>query len=142
MLRVPVEAHGELVAVLEGVAEAGLHGAPDPEVEREPDDRRARLRRLGGGPVERPVVDDDDLELRVDVADLADDAADVPLLVVRGDDGDAAQPARRDPARPGLRRRFLCERAHRGQYAPRAATTAGIVFARIEMSSQIDQFSR
>jgi hypothetical protein len=28
------------------------------------------------------------------------------------------------------------------QYAPRRATTAGIVFARIEMSSQIDQFSR
>jgi hypothetical protein len=28
------------------------------------------------------------------------------------------------------------------QYAPRAAITAGIVRARIEMSSQIDQFSR
>jgi hypothetical protein len=29
-----------------------------------------------------------------------------------------------------------------GQYAPRRASTAGSVFARIEMSSQIDQFSR
>ena len=29
-----------------------------------------------------------------------------------------------------------------GQYAPRAARTAGTVLARIEMSSQIDQFSR
>jgi hypothetical protein len=28
------------------------------------------------------------------------------------------------------------------QYAPRWARTAGIVFARIEMSSQIDQLSR
>ena len=31
---------------------------------------------------------------------------------------------------------------HRAQYAPRRARTAGNVLVRIEMSSQIDQFSR
>jgi hypothetical protein len=34
------------------------------------------------------------------------------------------------------------DRGDPGQYAPRAATTAGTVLARMEMSSQIDQFSR
>jgi hypothetical protein len=34
------------------------------------------------------------------------------------------------------------EDAFHGQYAPRPVTTAGMVFARIETSSQIDQFSR
>jgi hypothetical protein len=34
------------------------------------------------------------------------------------------------------------EHAPHRQYAPRPLSTAGIVLARIEMSSQIDQFSR
>ena len=62
------------------------------------------------------VVDDDDL------VRLAGERVEAPLEVVAAvvrddDDGDA-------------------------QYAPRRASTAGSVFARIEMSSQIDQFSR
>ena len=62
------------------------------------------------------VVDDDDLVC------LACEGVETPLqmvaAVVRDDD---------DPD---------------GQYAPLRAITAGSVFARIEMSSQIDQFSR
>ena len=44
VLAVAVEPDRELVAVRERVHEAGLDGAADPEVEREPDDRRARRR--------------------------------------------------------------------------------------------------
>ena len=45
VLAVPVEPDGELVAVLERVLEAGLDGAADAEVEREPDDRGTMRRR-------------------------------------------------------------------------------------------------
>ena len=45
VLAVAVAADGELVAVLPGVAEAGLHGAADAEVERQPEHVRAVLAR-------------------------------------------------------------------------------------------------
>ena len=41
VLAVAVDAHGELVALLPGVAEAGLDGAADAEVERQPEHVRA-----------------------------------------------------------------------------------------------------
>ena len=82
VLAVAVEPDGELVAVLERVLEAGLDGAADAEVEREPDDRGAMRGGDAGGVVRRAVVDDDDVEGRVVGADLVDDAADRALLVV------------------------------------------------------------
>ena len=63
VLAVAVDAHGEVVAVLERVAEAGLHGAADPEVERQPEHARARRSAATlGRAVGRAVVDDDDVE--------------------------------------------------------------------------------
>src|SRR5256885_912603 len=56
VLAVAVEAYGEVEAVLVGVAEAGLDGAADPEVERQPDHLRAARARDLGGPVDRAVV--------------------------------------------------------------------------------------
>jgi hypothetical protein len=76
-------------------------------------DAVARRRRVDLGPA-AAVVDDDDL--------VGLEGVEQPperLAGAVGDDDDAL-----------------------GQYAPRAATTAGIVRSRIEMSSQIDQFSR
>ena len=75
VLAVAVDLHGELVAVLERVAEAGLDGAADAEVERQAEDVRARRGGDRGGAVGRAVVDDDDLEARVEGADLVDHAA-------------------------------------------------------------------
>jgi hypothetical protein len=68
------------------------------------------------------VVDDDDL------VRLAGERVETPVQLVAAvvrddDDADAGAGAS-------------------AQYAPLRATTAGSVFARIEMSSQIDQFSR
>ena len=82
-----------------GVPEAGLHGAADPEVEREADDVRAVLRGDLGRAVGRAVGDDDDVEARVECAQLVDDAADRLLLVERGDD--------RDPTHRLSRQRLL-----------------------------------
>ena len=76
VLAVAVEADRELVAVLERVPEAGLHGAADAEVEREAEhDGAPRLcdRRRA---VRRAVVDDDDVEAGIEGPDLVDDAAD------------------------------------------------------------------
>ena len=48
-----------------------------------------------GRPVDRAVVDDDDLEARVEGADLRDHLRDAPLLVERGNDREP--PERREP---------------------------------------------
>ena len=86
VLAVAVDLHGEVEAVLERVLVAGLDRAADPEVEGEPDDPRARLGGEPGGRVGRAVVDDEDLEFRVDRADLAHDGGDRAGLVVRRHD--------------------------------------------------------
>ena len=88
VLTVAVEPHRQLVAVREGVLETRLHGAADPEVEREDDHRRPVGRGDGRRGVRRPVVDHDDVERRVEGPDLVDDVADRPLLVVGGHDRD------------------------------------------------------
>ena len=62
VLAVAVEPDRELVAVLERVHEARLDGAADPEVEREPNDRRAGRGRELGGAVCGAVVDHDHVE--------------------------------------------------------------------------------
>ena len=98
VLAVAVEADGDLVAVLERVLEAGLDGAADAEVERQPDDRRARGGGDLGGRVGRAVVDDDDVEPRIEAAQLPDDRTDRPLLVAGRDD---REPTRSDTAPPG-----------------------------------------
>ena len=99
MLAVAVDAHREVVAVLEGEAEAGLNSAADAEVERQAEDARALRGRDGGGAVDRPVVDDDDVEPRVERAQLVDDAGERELLVQRRHDRDAAQLAQAGKAR-------------------------------------------
>src|SRR5207248_6521017 len=70
VLAVAVEAHGEIEVVLERVAEAGLDGSADPEVEREPDHLRPSGAGDLRGPVGGAVVDHDDLEARVERTDL------------------------------------------------------------------------
>ena len=91
VLAVAVDAYRDVVVVLEREAEAGLHCAADAEVERQPQHactlRRRRVRRA----VERAVVDDDDVEPRIERAQLVDHAPDVLRLVQRGDDRDTAE---------------------------------------------------
>src|SRR6185503_6987853 len=62
VLAIAIDLDGELVAVLEGVAVAGLHGSTDAEVEREPQDGRARSGGALPGLVRRAVIDHDDVE--------------------------------------------------------------------------------
>ena len=63
VLAVPVHAQREVEAVLVRVAVAGLHGAPDPDVERQSQDAGSARRRGPGRVVARAVVDDHDLDL-------------------------------------------------------------------------------
>ena len=70
VLAVAVDADSEVEVVLERVAEAGLHGAADAEVERQAQHPRAGCARDLGGAVVRAVVDHEDLELRVVRAEL------------------------------------------------------------------------
>ena len=109
VLAVAVDAHRELEAVLERVAEAGLDRAADPEVERQPDDVRAALLGDGGGAVDRAVVDDDDLEPGSKARISSITRAIALLLVQRGDDRDA--PDRR-PARVERHGRGLGDLSH------------------------------
>ena len=128
VLPVAVDADGDVVAVLVREAEAGLHGAADAEVERQPEDDRALRRRDLGRAVDRAVVDDDDVETGIERAQLVDHARDGLLLVQRRDDGDAAQ--LREPGESGRGGRQLDglrhgpppERRHR---AARAAAVRG-----------------
>ena len=88
MLAVAVDLHGDVEAVRERVAEAGLHGAADPQVEGE--DQEPGPGGFGDrpGPVVGAVVHDDDLEARIRCADLLDHPADRGGLVERRDDRD------------------------------------------------------
>ena len=75
VLPVAVDADGEVEAVLERVAEAGLHGAADAEVERQAGARARRRPRDAPRSVRASRRRHDDLERRVEGADLVDDAA-------------------------------------------------------------------
>ncbi len=88
VLSVAVEAHGEVVALLERVAEPRLDGRADPEVEGKADDDRAGGGSSLGSPVTRAVVDDDDVDAGIELPDSRDDRADRLLLVEGGDDRD------------------------------------------------------
>ena len=88
---VAVAADDELVAVLVGVAKAGLHSAADAEVERQPHHVGAVRGRDLRGAIGRAVGDHNHVEPRVEGMQLVDDAADVVLLVVGRDDRDPAE---------------------------------------------------
>ena len=64
VLAVAVDAHGDVVAVLEREPEARLHGAADAEVERQAQHVRALRRGDVRRAIGRAVVDDDDVEVR------------------------------------------------------------------------------
>ena len=102
VLPVAVDLDREVEVVLQRVLVSGLHRAPDAEIEREPEDDRARLLGRLGGAVGRAVVDDDDLEVRVRSSDLADHGRNRVLLVVRRNDHDPAH--RRRDVLSGVRR--------------------------------------
>jgi hypothetical protein len=95
------------------LARAAVAAGAEAVVPRRVYNARALGRSLDLGPA-AAVVDDDDV-LPVERVEAARERVAAP---VRDDDDGSAQ------------------------YAPRRARTAGSVFARIEMSSQIDQFSR
>ena len=123
MLAVPVEADGDLVALVARVPEPGLHRSADADVEQEPQHRRAV--RLGDvcRLVGRRVVDDDDRRGRVEGLDLVDDLPDRPFLVPRGDDRDepsvahAATPASSPTSSSSRRARcaYVCSSSTRSR---------------------------
>ena len=86
VLAVAVELHRDLVAVLLRVHVSGLHGAADPEVERQADDLRTGGRCCPAGPVGGAVVDHEHVELGRAAPNLLDRARDRLDLVERGDD--------------------------------------------------------
>jgi hypothetical protein len=91
VLTVAVHLNRDVEASFPRVLVPRLDGAADAEVERQPDDVRSSGRRETRGLVHRAVVDDHDLELGVEGADLGDDLLDGGALVVGGDDRDAAK---------------------------------------------------
>ena len=115
VLAVAVEPDRELVAAFPGVAEAGLDGAADPEVEGQLDDVRAGGGGDLGGAVGRAVGDDDDLEVGIERVQLAEQAGQVLLLVVGRDDRDPAD-GRERPCR--LRGRGHLDRFDLSRHAP------------------------
>ena len=74
MLAVTVDLHREVVTVLEGEPVTGLHGTPDPEVERKAENVGAPVSGDSCGPIGRAVVDDDDVEAGIERANLVDHA--------------------------------------------------------------------
>ncbi len=91
VLAVAVDLDGDVVAVSERVLVAGLHRAADAEVEGMAEDHRPFGLGLDDGFVGRAVVDDEDVEPWRLALDVANDAADHPLLVVGGNDCQQAQ---------------------------------------------------
>ena len=90
MLAVPVEAYGDLVSLVARVPEPGLDRATDADVERQREDFRAVRAGDVDRVVRRRVVDDDNVDVRVERADLVDDATDRACFVPRGNDRDQA----------------------------------------------------
>ena len=91
MLPVPVAADGQLVTVLGREPKAGLHGAADAEIERQPQDVGTERGGHLGGAVDRAVGDDDDVEARVEGTELFEHATDVALFVVGRHDRDSPE---------------------------------------------------
>jgi hypothetical protein len=89
VLTVAVDLNGDVEAVGERVAVAGLHGAADAEVEREPQHSRAGCLGERAGAIGRAVVHDEHLESEIDALDLLDDAPDCRRLVQSRHDRDA-----------------------------------------------------
>ncbi len=90
VLPVAIDLHRYLVAMLEGVDIAALHGAPDTQVEGHPKHRGTSAPRALGGGVDRAVVDDEHVEIRRLSSDRLDGRGDRLGLVVGGNDGEMA----------------------------------------------------
>jgi hypothetical protein len=115
VLAVAVDLHSDVEAVLVRVAVARLDRSADAQVERQAQHVDALRSGDGGGAVDRAVVDDDDLEPRVEGADLVDHRADARFLVERGHD--RKSPLGRE-LRLHHRRLGLRELDHAGSAAP------------------------
>ena len=113
MLAVAVDLDGDVVAALEREAVPRLHGTADAEVERQPQHVRAAVGGHARRAVGRAVVDDDDVEVGIEAADLVDHAADGRLLVQRRDDGDALEVGELREDVVARRRRDCGELSHR-----------------------------
>ena len=87
VLAVGVELDGPPVAVGDGVAEAGLERAADPQVEGQDDDRDAPARATVGGVVGGPVVDHQHVDLRPPLVQLGEHVRQAGLLVEGRQDG-------------------------------------------------------
>jgi hypothetical protein len=130
VLAVPVEPDRGVVALLEREAEPGLDGAADADVERQPEHGRAALGGGGPGLVGRGVVDDHDLDSRIEGADLVDDPPDRARLVVRRDDG--RDPSKAQTGTPALRPMSSSRRRARCAYVCSSRTRSR---ARFPMSA-------
>jgi hypothetical protein len=88
VLAVGVHLHHQVVPALQRVREAGLHRAPDAEVERQPQHLGARPAGARACLVGRSVVDDEHVPSRRALVQGAHDAADGVGFVVGGNDGE------------------------------------------------------
>ena len=88
MLAVAVHLDHVVVAVLQRVEEARLHGPADPQVERVVQDARTGVLRDPARVVGRPVVDHEHVEVRHVLVDPAHHRSDRRRLVVGGYDGE------------------------------------------------------
>ena len=91
VLAVTVDLGHPLVAVVVGKDEARLHRTADAEVERQPDDLGAGLLGEHRSRVGRPVIDNEDVELRRLPVKGGHHVGDGGRFVVGGDDGEAAE---------------------------------------------------
>jgi hypothetical protein len=89
VLAVAVDLRHDVVAALQRVPEARLHGPADADVERQLHHAGARGGRHGGGLVGRPVVDHEHLPGRRVRVERAYDVAHGGRLVERRDDDEA-----------------------------------------------------
>ena len=86
MLAVGVQLHGAVVVVLGRIAQPGLEGTRQPQVDRQINEPVAMGAADGGGLIAAAVVDDDIIILGVLGGQLFDHGHDAVLLVIRGDD--------------------------------------------------------
>ena len=86
MLTVGIQLDGDVEIVAAGVLEAGLNRGADAEVERQADHARPGGQRKLARRVGRAVVHHEDLEARIELADLRDHRRHRALLVECGKD--------------------------------------------------------
>ena len=86
MLAVGVDLDGDVVAVAHRVSVTRAHGTADTEVERQSAHQGPGHPRPLGGPVDRPVVNDQDVETGVGLANFGQGRHHGVLLVPRGND--------------------------------------------------------